>query len=153
MECLGVNLIIKSITKALNVLRNRESAAQLALFAMLFQALIPLSSAIPLPGSHDQAREGQDIPGFYLVVCTAYGAQSLGQTKEQPLDGGHVPKMPWDCPVCQVHPGIQGPIPKAPQMAFVPRYLPHAGVTPVESARVAGLWTAAPKTARAPPLV
>jgi len=132
--------------------RGREAATQFALFAMFVQALIPLSAGVSLPGTDAQARLGQDIPGFYLVICTSQGTKALGQSGGLPLDGSKPAVAPWDCPVCQVQTNVQGPIPNAPQVAFAPRTLPHECAAPVESSRVAGLWTAAPGLARAPPL-
>lgn len=131
----------------------RQRAAQFALFAMLVQALIPFSSALALPGADTQTRQGQDIPGFYLVICTAYGAQPGVLDGEEPLDGGSSALMPWDCPVCQVQTAVQGPVPETPQVAYLPYPLPLGDALPRESDRVAGLWTAAPGLARAPPAI
>lgn len=123
---------------------------QFALFAMLVQAMIPFSSAIALPGVDAEARGGKDLPGFYLVICTAYGAQTSANG-DQPLDGGGSAMMPWDCPVCQVQASVQGPVPDTPQVAFTPYPLPLGDAQPAASDRVAGLWTSAPNRARAPP--
>ena len=144
-------MIFERISRAFSKKRGREAAAQFALFAMFLQALIPFSAAVSLPGADAAARQGQDLPGFYLVICTAQGAKTLGQTAEQPLDGGQSSVMPWDCPVCQVQTGVQGPLPTKPQVAFTPHTLPRECAAPVVSDRVAGLWTSAPGLARAPP--
>ncbi|MFC1673919.1 DUF2946 family protein [Pseudomonadota bacterium] len=132
--------------------RSRSAAAQFALFAMFVQAMIPLSAAVSLPGDDSQARQGQDLPGFYLVICTAYGAQTSTQTSDDPLDGGTPGAAPWDCPVCQVQTSVQGLAPSTPQVASLPHSLPRGCGAPVESDRVAGLRTFAPGLARAPPL-
>lgn len=125
---------------------------QFALFAMLVQAMIPFSSALALPGADAQARQGQDIPGFYLVICTAYGAQSSAIDGDQPLDGGSSAVMPWDCPACQVQAHqVFGPLPSTPQVASIPYPLPLGDALPRASERVVELWTAAPRLARAPP--
>jgi hypothetical protein len=119
---------------------------------MLVQVLIPFSAAVALPGADIEARKGRDIPGFYLVICTAYGAQSQNaDALDQPLDGGKSMLMPWDCPVCNVQAGVQGPVPLTPQVALTPYPLPLGCGAPAESDRVTGLWTAAPGYARGPP--
>jgi hypothetical protein len=145
-------LIFKRLFAAFSLKRSRSAAAQFALFAMFIQALIPLTAAVSLPGSESQARDGQNLPAFYLVICTAYGAQTHDVTTDQPLDGGSNPAvMPWDCPVCQVQTNVQGPVPNTPQMALVLRSLPREDQAPIESERVAGLWTLGPGPARGPP--
>lgn len=148
----GTTLIFTRIFKAFSIRRSREAATQFALFAMLVQAMIPLSAAVSLPGTDAQARQGQDLPGFYLVICTAFGAQTSAHG-DQPLDGGSSSTMPWDCPVCQVQTFVQGPVPQTPQVAFVPYPLPLGWNAPRARERVAGLWTFAPNRARAPPSV
>ena len=120
------------------------------MFAMLVQAMIPFSAAVALPGADHAARQGQDIPGFYLVICTAYGAQT-GASADLPLDGGKPAMMPWDCPVCKVQANVQGPLPEPPQVVSAPYSPPLGCIAPAESDRVAGLWTAAPGLPRGPP--
>ena len=146
----GTTLIFARFSKAFSRTRRRNAAVQFALFAMLVQAMIPLSAAIALPGADAQARQGQSLPGFYLVICTAYGAQT-SVNGDQPLDGGGSAMMPWDCPVCQVQASVQGPVPQTPQVASTPYPLPLGCRAPAESDRVAGLWSAAPGLARGPP--
>jgi len=146
-------LIFENIFKAFSLQRSRQAAAQIALFAMFVQALIPLSAAASLPGSNAETRDGQDLPAFYLVICTAYGTQTLDETTGLPLDGGPSAVMPWDCPVCQVQTSVQGPAPSTPFVAYAPRTLPHESATPTQSNWVAGLWTMGPGLARAPPSV
>ena len=144
-------MTFKRIFKSFSLKRSRSAAAQFALFAMFIQALIPLSSAVSLPGADQQARNGQSLPAFFLVVCTAYGVQNLDETAAQPLDGGETPVMPWDCPVCQVQTSVQGPTPNTPLVAFAPSPLPPKSAVPSESDRVDGLWTMGPRPARGPP--
>lgn len=137
-------------SKAFSRTRRRSAAVQFALFAMLVQAMIPFSAAVALPGADHAERQGQDIPAFYLVICTAYGAQTSANA-DLPLDGGNSAMMPWDCPVCKVQANVQGPLPESPQVASA-SYPPSMGCTaPAESDRVAGLWTAAPGQPRGPP--
>lgn len=143
--------IRKALTAKASTKPARNSGAvQFALFAMLVQAMIPMSSAVALSGADAQARQGQDLPGFYLVICTAHGANTSASL-DQPQDGGQSAVMPWDCPACQVQSHAQGPVPVSPQVASAPIPLPLGTVTPVESDRVTGLWSAAPGLARAPP--
>jgi len=127
-----------------------RGAAQVALFAMLLQAMIPLSAAVPLPGD-DGIRKGQSLPSFYLVICTAYGAQSRGDVLGEPLDKVPSDTTPWDCPVCQVQTSAQGPVPITPQVAFVPLDLPRGCSVPEASDTRTALWSAAPGYARGPP--
>jgi len=129
---------------------SRQSAAQIALFAMLLQAMIPLSAAVPLPGD-DGIRKGQSIPNFYLVICTAYGAQSSANVLGEPLDKAPSNVMPWDCPVCQLQTSVQGLAPVTPQVAFTPLSLPLGCNVPDSSDKRAALWSAAPGLARGPP--
>lgn len=143
-------MIFTRFSKAFSKTHRQNAAVQFALFAMLVQAMIPFSAAIALPGADHAARQGQDLPGFYLVICTAYGAQTSAGV-DQPLDGGGSAMMPWDCPVCQVQASVQGPVPDTPQVASAPYPLPLGCDAPAESDRVAGLWTAAPGQARGPP--
>ena len=143
-------MIFTRFSKALSRKHRRDFAVQFALFAMLVQAMIPFSAAIALPGADHAARQGQDLPAFYLVICTAYGAQTSANA-ELPLDGGNSAMMPWDCPVCKVQANVQGPLPEPPQVALAPYPLPLGCAAPVESDRVAGLWTSAPGLARGPP--
>ena len=144
--------IFQRIRTAFSMKRGREAATQFALFAMFVQALIPLSAGISLPGTDAQARSGQDIPGFYLVICTLHGAKASGQVDDLPSSGDRPVRAPWDCPVCQAQTNVQGPAPSAPKVAFAPRTLPHACAAPIVGSRVSGLWTSAPGLARAPPL-
>jgi len=127
-----------------------RGAAQVALFAMLLQAMIPLSAAVPLPGD-DGIRKGQSLPSFYLVICTAYGAQSRGDVLGEPLDKVPSDTMPWDCPICQVQTSAQGPVPITPQVAFVPLDLPRGCNVPDASDTRTALWSAAPGYVRGPP--
>ena len=127
-----------------------RGAAQVALFAMFLQAMIPLSVAVPLPGD-DGIRKGQSLPSFYLVICTAYGAQSRGDVLNGPLDKVPSDTMPWDCPVCQVQASAQGPVPQTPQVAFTPLDLPRGCNVPDASDKRTALWSAAPGFARGPP--
>ena len=155
----GMTVIIARVKNAIRRTCSRlkvtyQGAAQVALFAMFLQAMIPLSVAIPLPGD-DGIRDGQSLPSFYLVICTAYGAQSqkvvLGDDLNGPLDKVPSDVMPWDCPVCQVQTSVQGPVPVAPQVAFTPFFLPRGCTVPVESDQRTARWNAAPGLARGPP--
>ncbi|MCW8914699.1 MAG: hypothetical protein OQK24_02465 [Magnetovibrio sp.] len=128
-----------------------RGAAQVALFAMFLQAMIPLSAAVPLPGE-DGARNGQTLPSFYLTICTAYGAGSQANIDGLPLDKVPTAVAPWDCPVCQIQTSIQGPVPPTPQVKTTFLDLPRKVVAPAESDTRIPLWTAAPGLARAPPL-
>ena len=143
-------MIFKRIFKNFHNDRSRNAVAQFALFAMFIQALIPLSAALSFP-AEAEAKNGQNLPSFYLVICTAYGTQTLDQTSDRPLDGDTSAVMPWDCPVCQVQTNVQGPVPNAPDLAFSLSSLPRECATPAESRRVTGLWTTGPGQPRAPP--
>lgn len=129
-----------------------RGAAQVALFAMFLQAMIPLSAAVPLPGE-DGARNGQSLPNFYLVICTAYGADTQVGIDGEPLDKVPSHATPWDCPVCQLQTSVQGLVPPQPQVAFIAPPLPPEQLAPVDSEVMTPLWTAAPGLARAPPAV
>lgn len=145
-------MIFARLSKAFSKTQRRSAAVQFALFSMLVQAMIPFSAAVALPGADIEARNGRDLPGFYLVICTAFGAQSQSnETAGEPLDGGTSALMPWDCPVCKVQANVQGPVPLTPQVSLTPYPLPLGCTAPVESDRVIGLWTAAPSPARGPP--
>lgn len=144
-------MIFARIRKALSKPRRQSAAVQFALFAMLVQAMIPFSAAVALPGADVNARGGQNLPGFYLVICTAHGAQAQGLEANLPSDNGTSALMPWDCPVCQAQTSVQGPVPETPQVAFTPYPLPLGSVSPVESDRATELCNAAPNRARAPP--
>lgn len=144
-------MIFKNIFKNTRKDRSRNAVAQFALFAMFIQALIPLSAAVSF-SADAETQNGQNLPSFYLVICTAYGTQTLDQASDRPLDGDTSAVMPWDCPVCQVQTNVQGPVPNAPDMAFTLSSLPRECATPVESRhRVTGLWTTGPGQPRAPP--
>ncbi len=121
--------------------RIRDLALGLALFALIFQALIPAAQAIPV----DRDREG----GFdSLVICTAWGVKVLQLTtgKESPVKQ----TKPADCPVCSVHnlklslPGIDVP---APVPSFIVGWTttPQAGYVPP------ALAVFVPAPIRAPP--
>ena len=144
-------MIFTRIRKALDKPQRQSATVQFALFAMLVQAMIPLSAAVALPGADALARKGQDLPGFYLVICTAHGAAAQGTSADQPLDGGSSAVMPWDCPACQAQTNVLGPVPVTPQVASTPYPLPLGCAAPAESDRVTELWTFAPGFARAPP--
>ncbi|MCK5574859.1 MAG: hypothetical protein KAI28_03555 [Sphingomonadales bacterium] len=143
--------IFQRMRTAFSMKRGREAATQFALFAMFVQALIPLSAGVSLPGTDAQARSGQDIPGFYSVFCTFPGAKASDQVGVLPSSGDRPVRAPWDCPVCQAQPNVQGPAPSAPKVAFAPHTLPHASATAIVGSRVLGHWTSAPGLARAPP--
>ena len=143
-----LNSAIRSICLRLKV--SNRGAAQVALFAMFLQAMIPLSVAVPLPGD-DGIRKGQSLPSFYLVICTAYGAQARGDVLDGPLDKVPSSTTPWDCPICQVQLSVQGPVPQAPQVAFAPLDLPQGCNVPDASDKRTALWSAAPGLARGPP--
>jgi len=129
----------------------RQGAAQFALFAMLIQAMLPLSAAVPV-NAEDQVRNGQSIPNFYLVICTAYGAQSQDELAGGPLDKVPTSNAPWDCPVCKIQTSVLGLAPVAPQVVSAPPLPRWQKVPVVRDTRVA-LWSAAPGLARAPPTV
>ncbi|PHS79619.1 MAG: hypothetical protein COB59_00815 [Rhodospirillaceae bacterium] len=155
IQHLGNDLIFTRIFKNICQDRSRHdkshnAVAQFALFAMFIQTLIPLSAAVSF-SADAQTRNGQSLPSFYLVICTAYGTQTLDTTADRPLDGDTSAVMPWDCPVCQVQTNVQGPVPNAPDLAFALRSLPRECATPTESRRVTGLWTMGPGQPRAPP--
>ncbi|PCI41295.1 MAG: hypothetical protein COB46_04025 [Rhodospirillaceae bacterium] len=143
-------MIFKSIFKNIRKDRSRNAVAQIALFAMLIQTLIPLSAAVSF-SAEAETQNSQNLPSFYQVICTAYGTQPLNATADRPLDGDTSAAAPWDCPVCQVQTNVQGPVPSAPDLAFTLRSLPRECATPAESRRVTGLWTTGPGQPRGPP--
>ncbi|MBL4614711.1 MAG: hypothetical protein JKY27_07555 [Magnetovibrio sp.] len=143
-------MILTRITRVVSSMINRQAAAQFALFAMLLQAMIPLSAVVPVPDG-DGTRQGQSIPNFYLVICTAFGAQSQSNALDGPLDKVPSGSAPWDCPVCLVQTSVQGPAPVTPEVAFIPRSLPLECNVPEASDLRVALWSAAPGRARAPP--
>ncbi len=69
----------------------------LAVFAIVFQALVPLAQAIPL--DRDLGRDS-DSPFDSLVICTAWGLKIIKLTtgEEPPIDE----TTPEKCPVCSV---------------------------------------------------
>jgi|GEM_PF-1292382 len=152
---MGMTVIYTRVKSAIRMTCSRlkvtyRGAAQAALFAMLLQAMIPLSAAVPLPGD-DGIRKGQSLPSFYLVICTAYGVQARGDVSSGPLDKVPSDVMPWDCPVCQVQASTQGPVPQTPQVSFTPLDLPQRCNAPDSSDKRTALWSAAPGLARGPP--
>ncbi len=99
----------------------------LALFALIFQALIPFAQAIPV----DRDGEG----GFdSLVICTAWGVKVLQLTtgEESPVKQTSEQK----CPVCSVHnlklslPGLDVPAPEPAFRERGERFLPVDYVAP-----------------------
>lgn len=122
----------------------------MALFAMLLQAMLPLSALVPIPGEAGLRGE-RSIPNFYLVICTAFGAQVQDTASGEPLDKVPTDSAPWDCPVCLMQTSIQGLAPVTPQVAFTP-HLPRGSSVPAASETRTALWSAAPGLARAPPL-
>ena len=151
-----MSLIRVQFSRAIRYMRNalqisHRGAAQMALFAMLFQAMVPLSVAIPLPADSD-LHDGRSAANFYLVICTAFGAQSQADVAGEPLDKVPSDVMPWDCPVCQAQTIAQGLVPPSPQVTFIPSFLPRGCPLPDVRDQRTALWSAAPGQARAPPL-
>jgi hypothetical protein len=68
-------------------------ALALSLFAIVFQALVPLAQAIPVD-------RDSDSPFDSLVICTAWGLKVIKLTtgEEAPVDE----TTPDKCPVCSV---------------------------------------------------
>lgn len=150
------SLIRVQFSRAIRYMRNtlqisHRGAAQMALFAMLFQAMIPLSVAIPLPAD-SELQDGRSNANFYLVICTAFGAQTQAGVDGEPLDKAPSDVMPWDCPVCQAQTIAQGLVPPSPQVTFIPSLLPRGCPLLVVRDQRTALWSAAPGQARAPPL-
>ena len=81
----------------------------LALFALVFQALVPFAQAIPMDRDGDSGFDS-------LVICTAWGVKVLQLTtgEEPPVQQTDEQK----CPVCSVHnlklslPGVDVPAPE-----------------------------------------
>ncbi len=65
----------------------------LSLFAIVFQALVPLAQAVPFD-------RGEDSPFDSLVICTAWGLKVIKLTtgERPPIDE----TTPDKCPVCSV---------------------------------------------------
>lgn len=72
----------------------RDWAMGMALFALIFQALIPAAQAIPVSRNSGGGFDS-------LVICTAWGVKVLQMTtgKEAPVKQ----TTPEKCPVCSVH--------------------------------------------------
>jgi len=72
----------------------REWLMGLALFALIFQALIPAAQAVPVQ------RDGP--PGLdVLVICTGFGIKVLEQTTGEKSPVKQTSQ--FECPVCSVH--------------------------------------------------
>ncbi len=71
----------------------RNWALALSLFAIVFQALVPLAQAVPLD-------RGEDSPFDSLVICTAWGLKTIELTtgEKPPIEE----TTPAECPVCTV---------------------------------------------------
>ena len=92
----------------------RLAGLLVALYAMVFQALIPFAQGIPV--------EREDGGFDSLIICTAWGTKllQLSTSEETPVKQTGELK----CPVCSVHnlklalPGVDVP---APEPAFIHR--------------------------------
>ena len=101
--------------------RLRDLALGLALFALIFQALIPFAQAIPVDRDGDSGFDS-------LVICTAWGVKVLQLTtgKEAPVKQTSEQK----CPVCSVHnlklslPGMDVPAPEPLSLVDGERVIP-----------------------------
>ena len=143
-------LLVKLLLRWISWLKiSRQGAAQFALFAMLFQVMMPLTTAVPV-NADDPARDGQALPNYYLDICTAYGAQSKADVDGKPLDKVPSSNAPWDCPICKVQTAL-GSVPDAPVVEFIPSLPRGYTVAPLHETRTA-IWSAAPRRARAPPV-
>ncbi len=109
--------------------RLKPAGLIVALYAMIFQALIPFAQGIPVE---------RDNGGFdSLVICTAWGVKVLQLTtgKESPVK----PTAPQNCPVCSVHslklslPGVDIPAPEPAFLVGLP-LRPEVGYLPPEQA-------------------
>jgi len=101
--------------------RLRDLALGLALFALIFQALIPFAQAIPVDRDGDSGFDS-------LVICTAWGVKVLQLTtgKEAPVKQ----TSEQNCPVCSVHnlklslPGMDVPAPEPSSLVDGERVIP-----------------------------
>jgi len=89
--------------------RFREWAMGLALFALIFQALIPFAQAIPVDRDGDSGFDS-------LIICTAWGIKVLQLTTGEEAPVKQTTEQ--NCPVCSVHsfklslPGMDVPAPE-----------------------------------------
>lgn len=122
-------------------------AALLALFALTFHGLLPLTQQI--------ARQAQAANGIeQVVLCSALGFRTLALKDGAPVDpdpaqGGKISKS---CPVCLSFAGQQpailavAPAPAEPTASVAVIFPPAGGTLPADSARH-------PQQARAPPVL
>ncbi len=72
-----------------------------AMFAILFQALLPMAQGIPWE------RTGEDLPDV-LIVCSSWGARTITidarrDTPAPPQRGGETGDASAACPICTIH--------------------------------------------------
>ncbi len=124
--------------------RFRNWALGLALFALIFQALIPFAQAIPLDRDGDSGFDS-------LIICTAWGIKVLQLTtgKETPVKQ----TSEQNCPVCSVHnlklslPGMDVPAPGPINHQHGERILPPDQSVPNVAATVLTAIRAPPVSA------
>ena len=101
--------------------RFRDWALGLALFALIFQALIPFAQAVPVDRDGDSGFDS-------LIICTAWGVKVLQLTtgEEPPVKQ----TSEQECPVCSVHnlklslPGMDVPAPQPVRLTRGERVIP-----------------------------
>ncbi len=120
----------------------RDWAMGMALFALIFQALIPAAQAIPVSRSSGGGFDS-------LVICTAWGVKVLQLTtgEEAPVKQ----TAPEDCPVCSVH-VLKLSLAGAGSPGPVPANVDGDVIKPAADYRVPELVAVAPMPIRAPPM-
>lgn len=120
-------------------------AALLALFALTFHGLLPLTQQL--------VRQAQAANGIeQVVLCSALGFRTLAMKDGAPVDTdpGQSAKISKSCPICLSFSGLQpailaiAPAPAQPAASVAVIFPPAAGTLPADSARH-------PQQARAPP--
>lgn len=120
-------------------------AALLALFALTFHGLLPLT--------HQVARQVQEANGIeQIVLCSALGFRTIAMKDGAPVDPdpSDSAKISKSCPVCLSFAGLQpavlpiAPAPSMPVLAVTVLYGAAASSTLAQSSRQ-------PQQARAPP--
>ena len=120
----------------------RDLALGMALFALIFQALIPAAQAIPV-----SRNSGGDYNS--LIICTAWDVKVFQLTtgEEAPVKQ----TAPEDCPVCSVH-VLKLSLAGASAPGPVPADVEGDVILPAADCRVPVLVAVAPMPIWAPPV-
>lgn len=117
----------------------RPFAVWFAVFALLIQALMPMSSAL----AFDAAGGGE-----IQVICTSHGVQTIVIDQ----DGNHItPTNKAPCPFCVTHVAL-GIFSPAPTHVLVNVVFAQRDYSQFTTYTPSSIWRGAPQPSRAPPL-